>query len=67
MVSLNYMLGQSLPVFHQMSKDTASETYGNLDGYSFCGERSVSLIDNSSGLELIGTSGITISTFGDLI
>ena len=32
-----------------------------------CGERSVSLIDNSSGLELIGTLGITLSTLGDLI
>ena len=28
-VSLTYMLGQSLPVSHQMSKDTESQTNGN--------------------------------------
>ena len=50
-----------------MSKDTASETYGNKDGYSLCGGRSVSLTDNSSVLELIGSSGITLSTLGDQI
>jgi len=33
-----------------MSKDFLSQTYGNKDGYSLCGGRSVSLIDNSSGL-----------------
>jgi hypothetical protein len=38
-----------------MSKDSVSKTYGNFDGYSMCGGRSVSLIDNTSNLELIGT------------
>ena len=64
-VTLTYILGQILPVLHQMSKDTASETYGNLDGYSLCGGRSVNLIDTSSSIDQIGSTGITLSILGD--
>ena len=64
-LTFNYY-NNSLPPVVQITtliKDTASETYGNNDGYTLCDTRAPHLIDNASNLEvdLSGSTGITLS------
>jgi len=53
-------LNSNLTIKIEQPTDTASLNYGSFDGYSFCGNRSLILINNSTGQLIDLTTSTTI-------